>query len=284
MNKYFMFASVAALAVSTTAFATPGNAGGGQGGCGQGQTTNGCGTPTPTPTPVPTPTPTNPGTVNNGGNGTGGNASAGAIAGAAAINNTNLAVDTSVFNENANANYNTNTAANFVSTGDVDVSSRNTNNVSTGDVTNNLRNGDVSTAVRTGDVQNNTNVATGNQSASSNQDQSQSTSNSNNSSFVVEGDAAQARNPVSTAYAAPLTAGFDTCMGSSTAGAQGIGFGISLGSTWTDKNCVRLKNARELASMGYSKASVQLLCQNKDIAEAMEAAGTPCVAIKEEVN
>ena len=126
-------------------------------------------------------------------------------------------------------------------------------------------------------------VTTGSQASRS--DQQQSTANANNSSVSVTGDTfqAQARNPVATAYAAPLTAGFDTCMGSSTAGAQGIGFGISLGSTWTDANCVRLKNARELAAIGYRTASVQLMCQNADISRAMTAAGTPCAAAQDKV-
>jgi hypothetical protein len=247
MNKNILFMAASAIAlVATPVLATTGGEGGNNNCNGVGNANSPC-TPSPTPTPTPTPTPGSNGNggnggVGNGGNGVGGDSSATSNSRA----NVKLAVDTNVNN------------------------------------TNKVRTGDVTTAVRTGDVQNNTSVATGNQSASSDQAQSQSTSNSNNSDVVVQGDEAQARNPVATAYAAPLTAGFDTCMGSSTAGAQGIGFGISLGSTWTDKNCVRLKNSRELASMGLRKASIQLLCQNKDIEEAMAAAGTPCTGIKEE--
>jgi hypothetical protein len=115
------------------------------------------------------------------------------------------------------------------------------------------------------------------QNATAHQGQSQSTANANNSqqSVRVDGDTYQ-RAPVSTAYSAPLTAGSDTCMGSSSAGGQGIGFGLSLGTTWTDKNCVRLKNARELAMMGFRDAAVQLLCEDKAVARAMAAAGTAC--------
>lgn len=246
MNKNFLFVAASAVAlIATPVFASPGGEGGNTNCNGVGNVNSPC-IPTPSPTPTPNDNGISSGIGLGVGVGIGGDSSATANSRA----NVKLNVDTNVYNTN--------------------------------EATNSVKTGDVTTAVRTGDVQNNTSVATGNQSASSDQAQSQSTSNSNNSAVVVQGDQAQARNPVATAYAAPLTAGFDTCMGSSTAGAQGIGFGISLGSTWTDKNCVRLKNSRELASMGLRKASIQLLCQNKDIEEAMAAAGTPCSGIKQE--
>lgn len=99
-----------------------------------------------------------------------------------------------------------------------------------------------------------------------------SSGNSSNS-YVAE---AQARNPVSTAFAAPLVAADDTCMGSSSAGGQGVGFGLSLGTTWHDEDCVRRKDARELHNMGQKKAALALLCQSDHVAEAMAAAGTAC--------
>ena len=73
-----------------------------------------------------------------------------------------------------------------------------------------------------------------------------------------------------------LVAADDTCMGSSSAGAQGIGFGLSLGSTWTDGDCVRRKDARELHNMGYRPAAIALLCQSETVRKAMATAGTPC--------
>jgi hypothetical protein len=84
------------------------------------------------------------------------------------------------------------------------------------------------------------------------------------------------RNPVSTAVAAQLTAAEDTCMGSTSAGAQGVGFGVSLGSTWKDSDCVRRKDARELHNMGMKNAALALMCKSADVREAMETAGTPC--------
>lgn len=92
------------------------------------------------------------------------------------------------------------------------------------------------------------------------------------------------RNPVSTAYSAPLVAADDTCMGSTSAGAQGIGFGVSLGSTWQDEDCVRRKDARELRNMGHAGASIALMCQNKNVRKAMRAAGDACpVDVDDEV-
>jgi hypothetical protein len=73
-----------------------------------------------------------------------------------------------------------------------------------------------------------------------------------------------------------LVTGEDTCMGSSSIGGAGVGFGISIGTTWTDENCQRLKNARQLASLGYSRAAIALVCLDEDVQLAMRAAGTPC--------
>lgn len=114
------------------------------------------------------------------------------------------------------------------------------------------------------------------QSQHQQQHQNQSISKSGNSSnsYVSE---AQKRNPVSTAFAAPLMATEDTCMGSSSVGGQGVGFGLSVGSTWQDADCVRRKDARELHNMGNKGAAIALMCQNANVAKAMKTAGTPCV-------
>ncbi len=65
-------------------------------------------------------------------------------------------------------------------------------------------------------------------------------------------------------------------MGSSSVGAQGVAFGVSIGTTWRDENCQRLKNSRELAAMGFGPAAVALLCVDDDVRNAMSTAGTPC--------
>lgn len=88
------------------------------------------------------------------------------------------------------------------------------------------------------------------------------------------------RVPVAGAFAAPLTASQDTCMGSRTFGFQVMGFGVSFATTWQDRNCRRLKNARQLFALGYPAAAVQLLCMGQEVYEAMERAGTPCPGVR----
>src|ERR1700737_3640935 len=68
----------------------------------------------------------------------------------------------------------------------------------------------------------------------------------------------------STAIAPALTSSNDTCMGSSSVGAQGMSFGVAVGSTWEDKNCKMLKNSRELWNMGMRGAAIKLLCTDPD--------------------
>lgn len=82
----------------------------------------------------------------------------------------------------------------------------------------------------------------------------------------------------STAYAPALTSGMDTCMGSSSVGGSGVGFGFSVGTTWNDENCVRLKNAREMAAMGYKNVAVAMMCQDAKVREAAESIGSPVCA------
>ena len=87
---------------------------------------------------------------------------------------------------------------------------------------------------------------------------------------------AQSRNPVSTAIAPALTSSNDTCMGSTSVGASAVSFGFSMGSSWTDKNCVMLKNAREIWNMGFKGAALARLCMDDLNKEALEATGIHC--------
>ena len=80
----------------------------------------------------------------------------------------------------------------------------------------------------------------------------------------------------------PLTTSNDTCMGSASGSANGPGFGLSLGKTYTDVNCVRLKNSRELWNMGMKAAALALMCMDKDNREALEVTGFVCPKKKEE--
>jgi len=88
------------------------------------------------------------------------------------------------------------------------------------------------------------------------------------------------RIPAATAFAASLTASEDTCMGSRSFGVQAIGFGFSLATTWPDRQCRRVRNARALDELGYPRAALALLCQDDDVRSAMHRAGTPCPGLE----
>lgn len=170
-------------------------------------------------------------------------------------------------------------------------SNTNQNNVHNANRNNNTVNNQVRAQGGQGGSASNTNrnVANGgaggaggaaNQSQTQNQSQSQSANNqsdnSNSNNSTVSVDTNYQRAPVNTAYAASLYATEDTCMGSSSAGAQGITFGLSFGTTWRDQNCQRLKNSRQLVALGYHRAATALMCQDDNVRDAMAQAGTPC--------
>lgn len=124
---------------------------------------------------------------------------------------------------------------------------------------------------------------TANQQTSSNSggNQVSGSSQGNTVTTSVGGDTYNASSiPVSTAYAAPLTSGADTCMGSSSGGVQAPWFGLSIGSTWTDSNCMRLKNAKMMDGLGMRDVAVQMMCQDPDIAAAMKAVGRSCGSVE----
>lgn len=153
-------------------------------------------------------------------------------------------------------------------------------NVTGGAMTNNL-DGSVKggTATTTGG-----NIASGiNGSAKQSQSTASGVSGSGNSqgnatSVTVEGSTyeAQARNPVASAWAAPLTSSNGTCMGSSSGGAQGASIGISFGTTWTDDGCDARYDAIALSQIGETQAARARLCLKPEIKAAFEAAGKPC--------
>lgn len=92
------------------------------------------------------------------------------------------------------------------------------------------------------------------------------------STVTVQGD----QNPVSSAIASGLTAANGTCMGSTSAGAQGVTIGLSVGTTWKSDECNRRYNSIRMQELGQTKAAVALMCQDASVAEAMKQAGTPC--------
>lgn len=52
--------------------------------------------------------------------------------------------------------------------------------------------------------------------------------------------------------------------------------GISAGTTFTEENCLRLKNAKTMYDMGMKVAAVSIMCQDPQVFDAMMMAGTPC--------
>jgi hypothetical protein len=123
----------------------------------------------------------------------------------------------------------------------------------------------------------------GNASASNSNSNNADNSSSLTSNVRVEGDtyreAKNRRIPVSTAYAASLTSGIDTCLGSASGGVQTPVVGISLGGTKRDRICETIKLSRELHHMGMREGAVQLLCSDDRVRLAMRNAGTPCEAV-----
>jgi hypothetical protein len=65
------------------------------------------------------------------------------------------------------------------------------------------------------------------------------------------------------------SAGIETCLGSISAGASGIGFGATLATTLKDPDCSARLDARTLWSFGLKKAAVARLCLTKEIAQSM---------------
>lgn len=105
------------------------------------------------------------------------------------------------------------------------------------------------------------------------QGQHQSVDGSGNSNVSINNP----RQPVNSAIAAALTSSNETCMGSTSIGGQGVGFGLSIGSTWENEACERRRNASVLLALGLKDEAVALMCQDETVAAAFEKTGTACV-------
>ena len=68
----------------------------------------------------------------------------------------------------------------------------------------------------------------------------------------------------------------DLCTISSSGSVQTQILGISVGATYTEDNCLRLKKAQKLYMFGMKVAAVSVMCQDPDVWQAMMDAGTPC--------
>ena len=68
----------------------------------------------------------------------------------------------------------------------------------------------------------------------------------------------------------------DLCTISSSGSVQTQILGLSVGTTYTEENCLRLKKAQKLYMFGMKVAAVSVMCQDPDVWAAMMSAGTPC--------
>jgi hypothetical protein len=59
------------------------------------------------------------------------------------------------------------------------------------------------------------------------------------------------------------------CMGSSTVGGAGVGFGFSIGSSWTDDECGIRETSRSFNALGLKDDAVRVLCTSKYAATAV---------------
>ena len=65
------------------------------------------------------------------------------------------------------------------------------------------------------------------------------------------------------------SSGIDTCLGASSGGLSILGLGVTGGSTWTDQNCVMLKQVKLLAEIGLKDAAVVRLMQDPAMRDAL---------------
>jgi hypothetical protein len=119
----------------------------------------------------------------------------------------------------------------------------------------------------------NTNISGGYTSSATNTYQS----GSSNNTTTTNNSTSNIRSAPPSAYAPNLSpSGNDVCSVSASAGVQTFGLGVSGGKSFRDKNCERIKLARELKANGMAVAAVSLLCQDARVFAAMISAGTPC--------
>lgn len=87
----------------------------------------------------------------------------------------------------------------------------------------------------------------------------------------------EVKSPPPTAVAPPVTTiNNDVCAVVASGAVQTQIFGFSMGGTFRDLNCERIKLSKNLFDMGMKVAAVATLCQDERVFTAMIAAGTPC--------
>jgi hypothetical protein len=244
------------------------------------------------------------------------------VASASATNNANHNANTNA-NHNANHNANTNVAVNqnhVNNSTSVQSSNANQNSVNTTNYVNtaadaqggnaNAQGGNVgnlssssgpsTSSTQVGNVSSSSGPSTssaqggavGNVSSGS---VSSSTGGSSTSAASADGAGANSNNvtmvqnyesyriPVNTAFAASLTSGQDTCVGSASGGVQTQVVGISIGKTYRDRNCELIKQVQLLNQMGMPDAAcfrARAGKEGEEIDAALAAAGIDCRSLR----
>jgi hypothetical protein len=114
------------------------------------------------------------------------------------------------------------------------------------------------------------------QAASSSNQQNVTVTNPNDVTQRIIYSGSQTIKNVPNVTGIPLTSSNDACMGSTSGSVSAPGIGIGFGTTWTDENCKRLKNSRELWNMGMKAAALALLCRDPEIKAALEVTDHQC--------
>lgn len=105
------------------------------------------------------------------------------------------------------------------------------------------------------------------------------TESTSNSTIITEGTMeTTVKSPPPSAIAPGLStnSNSDLCTIGVAGAVQTQILGISAGTTFTEENCLRLKNAKTLYDMGMKVAAVSVMCQDEKVFNAMMMAGTPC--------
>lgn len=109
--------------------------------------------------------------------------------------------------------------------------------------------------------------------ASARSENSANNSGNANNTVIVEGDAAQKRNPVATAVAPTMITGNDQCLVPFGLGVQAVGVGVAAGGALRDENCEAIKLSRELSRLGHDDAALKLLRADPRVEAALKAVG-----------
>src|SRR6056300_2051934 len=105
------------------------------------------------------------------------------------------------------------------------------------------------------------------------------TESTTNSKIITEGNMeTTVKSPPPSAISPQFSSGSnsDLCTIGVAGAVQTQILGISAGTTFTEENCIRLKNAKTLYDMGMKVAAVSVMCQDTAVFDAMMMAGTPC--------